>query len=250
MGSVPAAANLSAKSVSRRWLTPRFASTARTADPVDPVCRPDSRRWRSGSSSGPRRRKPALRHSTLLFACETLQERRLGKLGPGPTLTTRGSGRDSSDHPWNQCLGRLSVKPLDLDRQHLDARHLRVEERDHPCKGIRYLVRHEQETETPCLQIRGYALPETLHIRLFILLQQSGKFIVRIKVSIAGLIFECVAQFACRPILRSVRRILQHLPNNAASYLGVGSPLHLRQCGNCILVDDQVVNRPSGALSG
>ena len=130
----------------------------------------------------------ALHHTVHLFACEALQERVLGKLGRGPTLTTRGSGRDSSDHPWNQCLGRLSVKPLDLDRQHLDARHLRVEERDHPCKGIRYLVRYEQKTETLCLQIRGYALSEALHIRLFILLQQSGKFIIRIKVSVTGLV--------------------------------------------------------------
>ncbi len=62
------------------------------------------------------------------------------------------------------------MKPLDLDRQHPDARHLRVEERDYSCKGIRYLVRYEQETETPRLQILGYALPETLHIQLFILL--------------------------------------------------------------------------------
>ena len=174
----------------------------------------------------------------------------MGELGSGPSLTASGPSRGSSDHPWNQCLGRPSVKPLDLNRQDLNAGHLRVEERDHSCKRIRYLVRHEQEAETPCREIRRYVLPETLQIRILICLQQSGKLIVRVEASITGLILERATQIACRPGLRRVRRILQHLANNAAPYLGVGAPFHLGQSGTRILVDDEVVDRPTGAFTG
>ena len=93
--------------------------------------------------------------------------------------------------------------------------------RSHPRERIGYVVRNEQQTQTLGRKVRGYILPEAIHIRLSIRLKQCQKLVSRIPALRIGLALECVAQLIRRPRFRGVCRILQKLSDDCAPYLWV-----------------------------
>ena len=91
-------------------------------------------------------------------------------------------------------VAQSTMEPLDLDRKHLDARHLGVEELHDAGERIGNEVRHEQRPQALRRKVRGDVLPEPVHIGLFIRLQQGREFGVRIAASRLRLAFERAAQ--------------------------------------------------------
>ena len=141
------------------------------------------------------------------------------------------------------------MEPLDLDREHLNVRHLRVEEGHDPGERVGDEVRHEQQTQTLRREVRGYGLPESVDIGLSIRLQQGRELGFRIAASRFDLALERAAQLLRGPGLGGVRRVLQELPDDGAANLRIRAALHLRQRRHRILVDDQVIDRPPRALT-
>ena len=141
------------------------------------------------------------------------------------------------------------MEALDLDRKHLNARHLGVEERHYLRERVGNAVGHEEQPQALRREVRGYILPEAVHVRLSVGSQQGGKLVSRLAAPRFGLPLECVAQLLRRPGLRGMRRILEQLSDDRASYLGVRASLHLRQGRHRILIDDQVIDRPPGGFA-
>ena len=113
------------------------------------------------------------------------------------------------------------MKPLDLDRKHLDVRHLGVEELHDAGEWVRNEIRHEQQPQALRREVRGNVLPELVRVGVAIRLQQGRELGVRIAASCFGLALEHVTQLIPRPGLRGVRRVLQELPDNRAANLRV-----------------------------
>ena len=137
-----------------------------------------------------RRIQQALGHASHGVILEPVEERFARQPLSGPASTSSPRGRGPADDPRHERLGRLAVEPLDLDRKHLDCRHLRVEELHHPREGIGNDVRHEQQTQTLRREVRGDALPEPVHIGVSIRWQQGRELGFRIAASRVGLVLE------------------------------------------------------------
>ena len=77
-------------------------------------------------------------------------------------------------------LDGLAAKAFDLDRQDLDARHLRVEERRHPRQRVGYRVRDEQQPQPTRRKVRGHIVPEAVRVGLAVRPQQLRKLVARV----------------------------------------------------------------------
>ena len=79
---------------------------------------------------------------------------------------------------------------------------------------------------------------------------QGRELGLRVAAARFGLAHARFAQLLRRPSLRGVRRVLKELSDNGAANLRVRAARHLRQGQHCVLVDDQVIDRPPGGFTG
>jgi hypothetical protein len=135
-----------------------------------------------------------------------------------------------------------------LDRENLGRPHLDVQELDHLAQFWRNAVGDEQHPNPPSQEIGFDLPPEGVEILVGAKLFEQdlgGAFSGRLAAD-----GEALAQFVRRPVENGVGGIIKHLANHLPADSGVGPPFDLNECGDAVLIQEEVIQRPATGPAG
>jgi hypothetical protein len=154
---------------------------------------------------------------------------------------------------WYVCVEARELAMLDDGRPTPDGTadqdvvHPGVQELDDRGQLVWDHVGDEHQPDGAAAQIAFRPVPEVLRISILAGdLRQHGCWV---PADISAGSLEQLRQRAVSPVPGAVRGIVGHLPNNFTADPGIGTPLHLNERRDRVLIDEQMVQAPApGAI--